>query len=99
MLVLAYFTFKDLLHDRWRSLLTIISLAVVVLRYLLLASLAQAIVILPRQAQVTDNLLIVSANIIDPMDSSLSDEVLQTAMQIAPDQIQVAFPILFRHLT
>jgi ABC-type antimicrobial peptide transport system permease subunit len=99
MLALGYFTFRDLLHDRWRSLLTIISLAVVVVGYLLLASLAQAIVILTRQAQVTNNLLIVSANTIDPMDSSLGDAVLQTAMQIAPDQIQHAFPIIFRHLT
>ena len=99
MLALGYFTFRDLLHDRWRSLLTVISLAVVVVGYLLLASLAQAIVILTRQAQVTNNLLIVSANTIDPMDSSLNEVVLQTALDIAPHQIRHAFPILFRHLT
>jgi ABC-type antimicrobial peptide transport system permease subunit len=99
MLVLGYFIFRDLLHDRWRSLLTIISLAVVVVGYLLLTSLAQALVILSRQAQVTNNLLILTADIIDPMDSSIEEGVLQTAMKIAPDQIQLVFPILFRHLT
>ena len=93
------FVIKDLISDGWRSLLTIISLAVVVVGYLLLASLAQAFVILTRQAQVTNNLLIVSTNTIDPMDSSLGDAVLQTAMEITPDQIQHAFPIIFRHLT
>lgn len=99
MLTLGYFTFRDLLHDRWRSLLTILSLAVVVVGYLLLSSLAQALVILSKQAQVTNNLLILAADTIDPMDSSMDAGVLQTAMEIAPDQIQLAFPVLFRHLT
>jgi ABC-type antimicrobial peptide transport system permease subunit len=99
MLALGYFTLRDLLHDRWRSLLSIISLAVVVVGYLLLASLAQALVILNRQAQVTDNLLIVAANTIDPQDSSLDEGVLHAALEIAPDQIRRTFPILFRHLT
>ncbi len=99
MLALGYFTFRDLFHDRWRSLLSIISLAVIVIGYLLLASLAQALVILTRQAQVTNNLLIVAANTIDPQDSSLDEGVLNTALEIAPGQIRHAFPILFRHLT
>lgn len=99
MLTLGYFTFRDLLHDRWRNLLTIISLAVIIVGYLLLTSLAQAMVSLSRQAQVTNNLLVLEANIIDPQDSSIDEGVLQTAMEIAPDQIQLVFPILFRHLT
>jgi ABC-type antimicrobial peptide transport system permease subunit len=99
MLALGYFTFRDLLHDRWRSLLTIISLAVVVVGYLLLTSLAQALVTLSGQAQVSNNLLILAADTIDPMDSSIDEGVLQTAMEIAPDQIRHSFPILFRHLT
>jgi ABC-type antimicrobial peptide transport system permease subunit len=99
MLALGYFTFRDLLHDRWRSLLTIISLAVVVVGYLLLTSLAQALVTLSGQAQATNNLLILSADTIDPMDSSIDEGVLQTAMEIAPGQIRRAFPILFRHLS
>lgn len=99
MLALGYFTFRDLLHDRWRSLLTILSLAVIVVGYLLLTSLAQALVILSRQAQITNNLLILAANTIDPMDSFINEGVLQAAVEIAPDQIRLAFPILFRHLT
>ncbi len=99
MLALGYFTFRDLLHDRWRSLLTILSLAVVVVGYLLLVSLAQALGSLSRPAQVTNNLLILAADTIDPMDSSLQEDVLQTAVEIAPGQIRHAFPLLFRHLT
>ncbi len=99
MLALFYFTYKDLLHDRWRSLLTITSLSVVVVGYLLLASLSQALVILSASAKVTNNLLIVASDVIDPQDSSLDVGVLQTALEIAPHQIQRAFPIIFRHLS
>ena len=98
MLTLGYFTFKDLMHDRWRSLLTIISLAVVVTGFLLLASLSRAFLTVGKQSQVTNNLVIISADAIDPMESSLEEEILQTAREIAPDQIQRAFPTLFRHM-
>jgi hypothetical protein len=99
MWALGYFTFRDLLHDRWRSLLTILTLAVVVVGYLLLTALAQTMVTLSKKAPITNNLLLIEADIIDPMDSSVDDAVLHTAMKIAPDQIRLAFPIIFRHLT
>jgi ABC-type antimicrobial peptide transport system permease subunit len=99
VLALFYFTYKDLLHDRWRTLLTIISLSVVLVGYLLLASLSQALVILSASAKGTNNLLMVASDTIDPQDSSLDVGVLQTALEIAPHQIQRAFPIIFRHLT
>ena len=98
MRALGYFTFKDLIHDRWRSLLTIISLAVVVAGYLLLASLSRAFRTVGKQSQVTNNLVIISAEAIDPMESSLDEEILQTAWEIAPNQILRAFPTLFRHM-
>ncbi len=99
MRTLGYFVLRDLLHDRWRSLLTVLGLAAVVVGTLLLASLAQAIASLSKSAQVNNILLIVSADTIDPMDSSLDEGVLVAARQDAPGQIQRAFPILFRHLT
>ena len=95
---LGYFTFKDLMHDRWRSLLTILGLAVIVVGYLLLSALSQAFILFGRQPQVTGNLVIISADVLDPMESSLSEDVLQTARQIAPNQIRAAFPTLFRHM-
>ena len=98
MLALSYFTFKDLIYDRWRSLLTIISLAVVVAGYLLLASLSRAFLTVGKQSQVTNNLVILTAEAVDPMESSLDEKILQTAREIAPGQIQRAFPTLFRHM-
>ena len=99
MRALGYFTFRDLMHDRWRSLLTIFSLAVVVIGYLLLSSLAQAFVIFVKQSRITSNLVVIAADTIDPKDSSLNEEVLQTAREIAPNEIQRTFPTLFQHLT
>ena len=99
MRALAYFTFKDLFHDRWRSLLTILSLAVVVSGYLLLSSLSRAFFTVGKQSHVTNNLVILSADAIDPMDSSLDNDILQTALDVSPNQIVRAFPTLFRHMT
>jgi ABC-type antimicrobial peptide transport system permease subunit len=99
MRVLGYFTLRDLIHDHWRSLLTILNLAVVVVSYLLLSSLSQAFILFGRQSQVTSNLVIISADALDPMESSLNEDVLQTARLIAPHQIRNAFPTLFRHMS
>jgi len=98
MFALGYFTFKDLVHDRWRSLMTVISLAIVVAGYLLLSSLSRAFLTAGKQTRVTQNLVILSADAIDPMESSLDGDILQVARALAPDQIQRVFPTLFRHM-
>jgi len=99
MRTLSYYIFRDLMHDRWRSLLTILSLAVAVMGFLLLACLAQFFLTFGRQSRVENNLVVISADALDPMESSLNEDLLQAALQVAPDQIQRAFPALFRHLT
>jgi ABC-type antimicrobial peptide transport system permease subunit len=98
MFILGYFTFKDLIHDRWRSLLTIGSLSVVVVAYLLLAALSHSLQSVGRQNRVTNNLVILSAEALDPMESSLEETVLQMALQAAPGKIGRVFPTLFHHL-
>jgi ABC-type antimicrobial peptide transport system permease subunit len=97
--VLGYYILRDLVHDYWRSLLTIMNIAVVVVSYLLLSSLSQAFVLFGKQSQIASNLVIISADILDPMESTLNENVLKMAVQIAPDQIRNAFPTLFRHMS
>ena len=99
MRLLGYFTLRDLIHNRGRSLLTILSLAVVVFSYLLLSALSQAFALFGREAQVTSNLVIISAGALDPMESSLNGDVLQTAQQAFPGKIRSVFPTLFRHMS
>ena len=98
MRILGYFTFKDLYHDRWRSLLTVISLAVIVFAFLLLSSLSQTFRTFGVQTQITNNLVIIEKDVIDPQESSLDGGILTTAMDIAPTQILRAFPVIFRHM-
>jgi acyl-CoA hydrolase len=69
----------------------------VVVSYLLLASLSQAYLTFGKETQ-NQNLIIISADAIDPMESSLNLGVLQIAQQIAPDQIRQVFPVIFRHM-
>jgi ABC-type antimicrobial peptide transport system permease subunit len=99
VLPLAYFTLRDLLHDRWRSLLTLASLATVVFAYLLLGSLAQAMALFSSRSRINNDLLIVAADTIDPMESTVGEAALQAAVEIAPGEVRRAFPIIFRHLT
>jgi ABC-type antimicrobial peptide transport system permease subunit len=75
------------------------NIAVVVVSYLLLASLSQAFVLFGKQSQIASNLVIISADVLDPMESSLNNDVLKMAVQIAPGQIRNAFPTLFRHMS
>ena len=98
MLTLGYFIFKDLVYDRWRSLLTVSGIAVTVLAYLLLSSFAQAFQVFSQHPQMSSNLVVLAVDVIDPMESSLDEGVLQTVQKIAPDQIAQVFPVIFRHL-
>jgi ABC-type antimicrobial peptide transport system permease subunit len=98
MTALWYFTLKDLLQDRWRSLLTVLSLAVLVVGFLLLGAQAQSYILYSGQTMPTNNIMIIAADTTDPMDSSLDESVLQAARRIAPGELQAAFPSLFRHL-
>lgn len=98
MRALGYFTFRDLIHDGGRSLLTILSLGVVAASYLLISALSRAYLVFGKQTQVSTNLVIIEANTIDPMESTLNETVLQEARQTMPDQIQNTFPMIFRHL-
>jgi ABC-type antimicrobial peptide transport system permease subunit len=98
MRALIYFTVKDLLHDAWRSLLTVLSLMVMVLSFLMLSTLSRAYLEFGKRVLNSSNLVIISADVIDPMESSLSEAVLDAARAIAPNEITNAFPEIFRHL-
>lgn len=98
MKALGYFTIKDLLHDRWRSVLTIISLAVIMVGYLVLSAASNTIKTMGQQTAPTSNLVVVAANVIDPMESTLDDSLLTMVLEVDPGYIDRTFPVIFRHL-
>ena len=98
MKALGYFTIKDILHDRWRSVLTISSLAVIMVGYLILSSASNTIKTMGQQTAPSSNLVVVAANVIDPMESTLDDSLLTTVADLDPGYIERTFPVIFRHL-
>ncbi len=94
----------DIRYDWQRSLLNILKLSVMVLTFLLVVMFGQA-----AQAFSTGfvnsahNLLIVSQNVLDPMDSSLDPALLEEAAQaveaqFGPGTILTTAPVFFRHI-
>jgi ABC-type antimicrobial peptide transport system permease subunit len=98
MKALGYFTIKDILHDRWRSVLTISSLAVIMVGYLILSAASNTIKTMGQQTAPSSNLVVVAADVIDPMESTLNDSLLTTVLEVDPGYIDRTFPVIFRHL-
>jgi hypothetical protein len=104
VVVFAIYLIKDLFHDFTRSLLTVASLATIILGFLLTAAISTAF--LEFGSQVTTdshNLMVLSADSIDPAQGSLTDEVLDTAARavqekFGPQSLLRASPMIFRTL-
>jgi ABC-type antimicrobial peptide transport system permease subunit len=94
---------QDLRHDAPRSLLTVFNLSLVIAIHLAVASLASALALLRSDALTgSHNLLVMSANVLDPMDSELHTAQLEIAAQAAaalgPGTVQKTSPLILRHL-
>ena len=82
ILVFSRYLLNDLRHDLRHSLLTIAGLSIMVLSYLLTASLAEAFHEFGSQPQIaSQNLILLSADTIDPMQGSVSQAALDQAVQ------------------
>jgi ABC-type antimicrobial peptide transport system permease subunit len=98
----AAYLIKDLLYDLGRSLLTVASLAAIILGFLLTAAISTAFLEFGSQVSTgSHNLMILSADSIDPSQGSLTEEVLETAAQairekFGPQGLRRASPAIFR---
>ena len=98
MLVGIRLAARDLFYDRGRSLLTLLGLAVMVVSYLLLWGLAQAYREYGRWPAPTRNLILLSAEVLDPMDSTIGSEVYQAVADLPAGQVERVSPSIFRHM-
>jgi putative ABC transport system permease protein len=104
VLVFGAFLFKDLFFDRGRSFLTVISLTAVIVSYLAAFAISGVFLEFGNQRQTgSRDLLILSDNALDPMQSKLDDSSLQTAVEIVrqefgADSVLSAFPTIYRTL-
>jgi hypothetical protein len=103
-IVLFRLVWKDLVHDRLRSVLSLALLSVLVTLFLLVTALARALQTFGSdEGTPANNLWIISANVIDPGHSSLYQETLDQAAadvraNYGPDSVTAASPVIFRYL-
>ena len=97
MLTSLRFVLKDMLHDRGRTALSIIGLAVVIGCYYLLVSLSSALASSLDRNTISRNLIVIQNDSIDPSDAVLEPQVIQAAQELIPDLVSRISPIVFRH--
>ena len=97
MLTALWFIFKDMLHDRSRTSLSVIGLAVVIASYFILYALSGALAGSLRATTVSRNLIVIQNDMIDPSDAILDPQVIEVAKSLMPDSISRISPIVFRH--
>ncbi|RPI29888.1 MAG: ABC transporter permease [Chloroflexota bacterium] len=102
--VFSAYLIKDLRHDIGRSLLTIAGLSIMIVSYLLTSALSEAFDRFGQQPGIAShNLLILSADTIDPMQGSVSQAALDLAVRavqekFGPQSIRRVEPTIFRTL-
>ena len=98
MATILFLALKDLAHDRRRAVLNVIALAAVVFVYLILTALSQTLGALGQEADISNNLIVVEGDMIDPSDATLDPAAVQAAEDLIPDFIGRISPTIFRHL-
>ncbi len=104
MLAFLGYLFKDLRHDWGSGLLTVASLSIMVVSYLLTAALADAFDDFGAQPGViSHNLVMLAADTIDPMQGTVSQEAFDLAVaavqaEFGPRSVRRAEPTIFRTL-
>ena len=97
MLTSLRFVLVDTLHDRSRTALSILGLAVVIGCYFLLVSLSGAVANSLNISTISRNLIVIQNDSIDPSDAMLESQVIQAAQELIPDLVKRISPIVFRH--
>lgn len=103
-IVFGNYLLKDLRHDLRHNLLAITGLSIMVLSYLMTAALAESFREFGSQPGFTSqNLALLSANAVDPMQGSISQETLDQAVQAVqaaygPESVYAAAPTILRTL-
>lgn len=97
MLLALRFSLIDLLHDRSRTPLSLLGLAVVVFSFVILAALAEVYSSQLKINALSQNLVVLRANIFDPAENNLDPQVIEAAQALGDTQISRIVPVVFRH--
>lgn len=93
---LLRFTFKDLVSDGWRTLITVTNLLVFLSCYFTMEAFAEAAYKFGNQPTDRSALLIVSRNVFDPSESVVTDKDFQPARELMPTLVKSVTPLMFK---
>ena len=90
------FVIKDLISDGWRTTITIVNLLVFICSYFALVALAEAAYNFGNQQTDKSALLIISRNVFDPSESTITDRDFLPAEELIPKYVKSVSPLVFK---
>ncbi len=90
------FVIKDLFRDGWRTIITIVNLLVFICSYFALVALAEAAYKFGNQPTDKSALLIISQNVFDPSESTVTDRDFLPAEELIPKYVKSVSPLIFK---
>lgn len=93
---LLRFTFKDLVSDGWRTLITVTNLLVFLSCYFAMEAFAEAAYKFGNQPTDRSALLIVSRNVFDPSESVVTEQDFKPARELMPAYVKSVTPLMFK---
>jgi ABC-type antimicrobial peptide transport system permease subunit len=90
------FVIKDLISDGWRTTITIVNLLVFLCSYFALVALAEAAHDFGNQPTDNSALLIISRNVFDPSESTVTDRDFLPAKELMPAYVKSVSPLVFK---
>jgi len=90
------FVIKDLISDGWRTTITIVNLLVFLCSYFALVALAEAAYDFGNQPTDNSALLIISRNVFDPSESTVTDREFLPAQELIPEYVKSVSPLVFK---
>lgn len=89
-------TIRDLKYDGWRTIITLLNLLVFFFCFFSLSALAQAGQKFGDQPTDESALLIMAKNVLDPSDSIVTDNELTPAIELIPEYVKSATPLVLK---
>jgi ABC-type antimicrobial peptide transport system permease subunit len=90
------FVMKDLISDGWRTTITIVNILVFLCSYFSLMALAEVAYNFGHQPTDKSALLIISRNVFDPSESTVTDRDFLPAEELIPEYVKSVSPLVFK---
>jgi ABC-type lipoprotein release transport system permease subunit len=90
------FVIKDLFRDGWRTIITIVNLLVFICSYFAMVALAEAAYKFGNQPTDKSALIIISKNVFDPSESTVTERDFLPAEELIPKYVKSVSPLIYK---